>query len=135
MNISTLRVAPPFAELRQMAAAASTDDPGLREAVAGILRDVRARGDEALLEYTARFDGFQAPDAPGLRIGVDQLEEAARSIDPDLLGSLRAAASTTGVISPPGVGDAIAISSTPATAAGMAFMSTDDGYAARPPGT
>ncbi|WP_414681974.1 histidinol dehydrogenase [Longimicrobium sp.] len=75
-----------------MAAAASTDDPGLRDAVAGILREVQARGDEALLEYTARFDGFQAPDAPGLRIGVDQLEEAARSIDPDLLGSLRAAA-------------------------------------------
>jgi histidinol dehydrogenase len=75
-----------------MASAASTDDPGLRDTVAGILRDVRARGDEALLEYTARFDGFQAPDAPGLRIGVDQLEAAARSIDPDLLGSLRAAA-------------------------------------------
>ncbi|HEY7770271.1 MAG TPA: histidinol dehydrogenase [Longimicrobium sp.] len=92
MKIRTLRVAPPFAELRQMAAAASTDDPGLRDAVAGILREVQARGDEALLEYTARFDGFQAPDAPGLRIGVDQLEEAARSIDPDLLGSLRAAA-------------------------------------------
>jgi histidinol dehydrogenase len=92
LKIRTLRVAPPFAELRQMAAAASTDDPGLREAVAGILRDVRARGDQALLEYTARFDGFQAPDAPGLRIGVDRLEEAARSIDPDLLGSLRAAA-------------------------------------------
>jgi histidinol dehydrogenase len=92
LKIRTLRVAPPFAELRQMAAAASTDDPGLRDAVAGILRDVRARGDEALLEYTARFDGFQAPDAPGLRIGVDQLEEAARSIDPDLLNSLRAAA-------------------------------------------
>jgi histidinol dehydrogenase len=92
LKIRTLRVAPPFAELRQMAAAASTDDPGLREAVAGILRDVRARGDEALLEYTARFDSFQAPDAPGLRIGVDRLEEAARSIDPDLLGSLRAAA-------------------------------------------
>ena len=92
MNIRTLRVAPPFAELRQMAAAASTDDPGLRDAVAGILRDVRARGDEALLEYTARFDGFQAPDAPELRIGVDRLEEAARSIDPDLLGSLHAAA-------------------------------------------
>ncbi|MBW3655583.1 MAG: histidinol dehydrogenase, partial [Gemmatimonadetes bacterium] len=75
-----------------MAAAASTDDPGLRDAVAGILREVRARGDEALLEYTARFDGFQAPDAPGLRIGVDRLEQAARSIDPELLGSLRAAA-------------------------------------------
>lgn len=75
-----------------MAAAASTDDPALRDAVAGIVREVRARGDEALLEYTARFDGFQAPDAPGLRIGADRLEEAARSIDPDLLGSLRAAA-------------------------------------------
>lgn len=92
MNIRTLRAAPPFSGLRQMAAAASTDDPGLREAVAGILRDVQARGDAALLEYTARFDRFEAADAAGLRIGVEELEAAARSIDPDLLGSLRAAA-------------------------------------------
>jgi histidinol dehydrogenase len=92
VNIRTLRAAPPFAELRQMAAAASTDDPALREAVADILRTVAARGDAALVGYTARFDGFDAGSADGLRIGAGRLAEAAASIDPLLLDSLRRAA-------------------------------------------
>ncbi|HEX2202099.1 MAG TPA: histidinol dehydrogenase [Longimicrobium sp.] len=91
-NIRTLRAAPPFAELRALASAASTDDPALREAVAGIVREVAARGDAALVEYTARFDGFDAGSAAGLRIGAEELERAAASIDPALLGSLKRAA-------------------------------------------
>ncbi|HEX2077702.1 MAG TPA: histidinol dehydrogenase [Longimicrobium sp.] len=91
-TIRTLRVSPPFRELREVAAAASTDDPALREAVAAILRDVAARGDAALVEYTARFDGFDAGDAAGLRIGADALARAAESIDAGLLESLRRAA-------------------------------------------
>lgn len=91
-KIRTLRAAPPFAELRALASAASTDDPALREAVADIVRDVAARGDAALVEYTARFDGFDPGSAAGLRIGVEALEEAAASIDPALLASLKRAA-------------------------------------------
>ena len=34
------------------------DAPDVDEAVAGIIADVRARGDAALVELTARFDGF-----------------------------------------------------------------------------
>src|SRR5215213_8224123 len=75
-----------------MALAASTDDPELREAVARIVADVAARGDEALVEYTRRFDGFDAASAEGLRIGAEELERAAGAIDPELLGSLRRAA-------------------------------------------
>ncbi|MCP2936825.1 histidinol dehydrogenase, partial [Salmonella enterica subsp. enterica serovar Typhimurium] len=33
----------------------STDD-AIETAVAGILRDMRARGDEAVMDYTRRFD-------------------------------------------------------------------------------
>ena len=47
----------------------------------------------------------------------------------------RAAASTAGSSSPRGAGTVITTSPTPATRAGIAFISTDDGYAARPPGT
>jgi histidinol dehydrogenase len=90
--IRTLRAAPPFAELAGLAAAASTDDPALREAVAAILAEVRARGDRALLEYTARFDRFAVERAEGLRIGADALEAAAGAVDPALLASLRRAA-------------------------------------------
>ena len=48
------------------------------------------------------------------------------------------AASTAGAGRPPCAalgGDATAISLTPATWAGMTFITTDDGYATRPPGT
>ncbi len=91
-DIRTLRVTAPFRELREMAAAASTDDPALRDAVAGILRDVRQAGDAALLEYTARFDHFTVPTPAGLRIGADALAEAARAVDPALLDALHRAA-------------------------------------------
>jgi histidinol dehydrogenase len=92
LKIRTLRSAPPFAELREMAAAASTDDPELREAVARIVGDVAARGDAALVEYTRRFDALEVSSAAELRIGADELERAAASIDAELLASLRRAA-------------------------------------------
>ena len=91
-SIRTLHVRPPFDELRALAAAASTDDPALRDAVAAIVRDVAARGDEALLEYTRRFDRLGAADASALRVGPDELEAAARQVEPALLDSLRRAA-------------------------------------------
>ena len=90
--IRTLHVRPPFTELRALAAAASTDDPALRESVAAIVRDVAERGDDALLEYTRRFDRLDAPDAASLRVDADDLAAAARSIDPELLASLKRAA-------------------------------------------
>jgi histidinol dehydrogenase len=90
--IRTLHVQPPFDELRALAAAASTDDPALREAVAAIVHEVATRGDEALLEYTRRFDRLDVADAAGLRVGPDELERAAGTIDPGLLHSLRRAA-------------------------------------------
>src|SRR5439155_655022 len=40
--------------------------PEIHRAVDEILAAVRARGDEALLEYTARFDAFRPPAAAGL---------------------------------------------------------------------
>jgi histidinol dehydrogenase len=91
-DIRTLRATAPFRELREMAAAASTDDPALRDAVAGILRDVSQAGDAALLEYTARFDHFRVATPAGLRIGADALAAAADAVDPALLDSLRRAA-------------------------------------------
>jgi histidinol dehydrogenase len=92
LKIRTLTSAPPFAELRQMASAASTDDPALREAVARIVRNVAERGDAALVEYTRRFDNLDVGDAAALRIGADELERAAAAIDGELLASLRRAA-------------------------------------------
>lgn len=57
--------------------------------VAEIIAAIRARGDAALVEYTARFDGWQ----PGLlRVTEAELAEAEASIAPDLLAALDLAA-------------------------------------------
>lgn len=60
-------------------------------AVAEIIADVRGRGDAALCDYTARFDRLTlTPDR--LRIGEDEIDDAAASVPPDLLGALDTAA-------------------------------------------
>ena len=48
----------------------------VREAVSTILADVRARGDAALVELTARFDGLEVA-AADLRVADDELAAAA----------------------------------------------------------
>ncbi len=60
-------------------------DGGIERAVASILQDVRRRGDEALLEYTRRFDRVDVADAAalelpraGLKAALDSLGEAER---------------------------------------------------------
>ena len=51
-------------------------DEGVERAVAAILADVRARGDAAVLDYTARFDRVNANAVAELEIGRDELERA-----------------------------------------------------------
>ncbi|HEV8475118.1 MAG TPA: histidinol dehydrogenase [Methylomirabilota bacterium] len=61
-------------------------------AVAQILDGVRARGDAALLEYTARFDRFAAPSAASLAIGAEELGAAERALPADVRAALAYAA-------------------------------------------
>lgn len=63
-------------------------DPAVEEVVAAILDDVRQRGDEAVLDYTERFDGFR----PELKLDPVRIAEARAEVDPDVLKSLEAAA-------------------------------------------
>src|SRR3954454_3215324 len=59
--------------------------------VAAIIEDVRRRGDDALCDYTRRFDHFElAPQA--IRVSADEVEAAASSIAPDLAAALELAA-------------------------------------------
>ncbi len=59
------------------------------EAVARILRDVRARGDAALLEWTERLDGVSLESVV---LGKDDFRKAYDRISPDLVDALRLAA-------------------------------------------
>ena len=49
-------------------------DPEVQRVVDAILADVRERGDQALVELTARFDKFAAASAEALRIGPDEFD-------------------------------------------------------------
>ena len=61
-------------------------------AVDAIVGGVRARGDGALLEYTARFDGFRAASAGALAIAPSEFESAERSLEPSARAALGYAA-------------------------------------------
>ena len=59
-------------------------------AVRAILDEVRARGDEAVFEYTAKFDRMDlTPDT--VRISSDELEKATAEVDAETLAALQLA--------------------------------------------
>ncbi len=51
-------------------------DAAIEQRVAGILADVRARGDAAVIEYTNRFDGLSASGMAELELKQDELRAA-----------------------------------------------------------
>jgi histidinol dehydrogenase len=67
-------------------------DAAIEQRVAAILEDVRTRGDAAVLDYTARFDGLQAASVAALEISQDELHAALARITPAQRQALQAAA-------------------------------------------
>ena len=68
------------AQLDQLTAWEEELDHAVNDTVRGVLADVAARGDAALLEYTARFDGLQLHSAAELEISQDRLQQALGAI-------------------------------------------------------
>jgi len=67
----------------------STHEFGV-EPVAEIVKDVQIRGDEAVLEYTERFDHAElGPEQ--LRVDANELEASVGILEPDVLAGLRTA--------------------------------------------
>ena len=65
---------------------------GVSAAVDEILAAVRARGDAAVLEYTAKLDRFAAPSASALAISADEMGQALRALEPAARAALDYAA-------------------------------------------
>jgi histidinol dehydrogenase len=65
-------------------------DAELLRFVSGVIEDVRRRGDAALIDYTARFDGVQLEPSE-LRTSLESLRQAAARVDRAVLEALREA--------------------------------------------
>jgi histidinol dehydrogenase len=74
---------------RHLLERAPTDEPDLAAAVAALFAEVRARGDDALLDMAERFDGVRL-DA--LEVPRARWEEAAAGLDPAVRAALQRAA-------------------------------------------
>ena len=77
--------------LRDLIGRTANDFSKEEEIVKGILADVKERGDEAVLEYTERFDKFRLTK-DSLYVTEEELEEALRSLDPKILSVMEHAA-------------------------------------------
>ena len=72
------------------------DSPDVDVIVADVIADVRARGDEAVLELTEKFDRIKlTPDT--MRVTAAEVEEAASQVAPDVRAALELAATRIAV--------------------------------------
>jgi len=81
------------ARLSELTAIENSLDENVDRAVAGILEDVRSRGDAALLDYTARLDRVTLERAQDLEIPRSDLDAALAALDPSSRDALQQAAS------------------------------------------
>ena len=85
--------APDFqAEFQRVLHWSAEEDHAIEERVGTILADVKARGDNAVLEFTQRFDGLQAASVAELELSRDELKAALDRITPAQRAALEAAA-------------------------------------------
>ena len=78
--------------LKQLLSWDESVDDSVHEIVRNIIQDVRARGDEAVIEYTVKFDHRDVSHAADLIIEREKLEEALDGISADQKWALEEAA-------------------------------------------
>ena len=85
--------APDFAaQLAALLAFEGAQDAAVDTTVAGILDDVKKRGDAAVLEYTLRFDSVRASSVAQLEFTQDEMKSALAAISPAQRSALEQAA-------------------------------------------
>jgi histidinol dehydrogenase len=80
------------AKLKALLAFETAQDDSIDEVVASILKDVKKRGDAAVLEYTNRFDRMSAGSLPELEISQAELKAALNGLPDAQRAALQAAA-------------------------------------------
>ncbi len=79
-------------QLKQLLAFETAQDDSVDEVVAKILKDVKHRGDAAVIEYTNRFDKTSATSLAELEVSQDELQAALTALPVDQRKALQSAA-------------------------------------------
>ena len=80
------------ADLKALLAFETAQDDSIDAVVAGILKDVKKRGDAAVLEYTNRFDKTNATSLAELEVSKSELNAALNGLPANQRAALQAAA-------------------------------------------
>ncbi len=80
------------AQLNNVLAFEAEEDQAIDRAVMGILADVKARGDGAVLDYTKRFDRLSASSIGALELEHEELQQALHGLSSARRAALQAAA-------------------------------------------
>lgn len=80
------------AQLMSVLAFEASEDEAIDRAAAGILADVKARGDAAVLDYTNKFDRLSVASMSALEIPNAELQAALNSLSPERRAALQTAA-------------------------------------------
>src|SRR3990172_8836900 len=81
-----------WARLEQLLAWEEVSDETIARTVRAILADVRARGDQAVLDYTQRFDRVSAPTLAALEITHPRMQDALTTLPAAQRAALETAA-------------------------------------------
>ncbi|MFM8445263.1 MAG: histidinol dehydrogenase [Methylococcus sp.] len=80
------------AQLGDLLAWNESVDAEIHQRVGAIIEEVHRRGDEALIEFTRRFDGYEAASPAELELSREALRSAWASLTPDMAKALELAA-------------------------------------------
>lgn len=103
----------------------AAQDPSIDAAVTAIIADVRNRGDEALLDYTARLDGVKASRIAELTVDRTEMRRAFDAIGADDRRALEAAAARIRAFHESQKSDGFAIRSDDGTELGQRVLPLD----------
>ncbi len=80
------------AQLEQLLAWESVSDDAVNDVVKQVIADIRSRGDLALMDFTSRFDGWEAKAPSDLAIPVERLKQAWEGLSAEQQQALQHAA-------------------------------------------
>jgi histidinol dehydrogenase len=94
LNIKRYSTSQPDFQVRltELLAFEGAQDEAIDNVVAGILHEVKTRGDAAVIEYTQRFDKLTAPSAAELELSKSRLKQAFDGLPADQRDALQQAA-------------------------------------------